>query len=308
MGGPSPEHDISLATGSLIARHIDRSKYDVREVSIPKDAKWEVPNNIDVAFIAMHGEYGEDGTIQALLETVNVPYTGSGVAASALAMDKVKSAELFRARGMSVPDYLSVEYAEWKIVPYKTVGAVRRFGYPAIVKPVDCGSSVGVTVVQATAQLADALTTAFSFSPRVMIQKYISGHEVTCGILDEGGQTKPVALPPTQIIQRQAKFFDYSAKYTQGATEEITPPRLPLTTIQKIQETALAAHRALGCSGMSRTDMIVADDDIYVLETNTIPGMTATSLYPQAAAVAGIPFTQLLNKLIQEAITRKRHA
>jgi D-alanine-D-alanine ligase len=295
MGGPSPEYDVSLATGKVVSDALDRSKYDVQEIVIPKDGNWQVPHNIDVAFIAMHGAYGEDGTVQQLLEDHGIAYTGSGVAASSLAMDKVRSSELFTQHGLLVPDYLVVGRED-------TRPASQPFGYPVVVKPTSSGSSVGVTIVKEEKDLSDALAFAFLHGDRVMIQKHISGTEVTCGILDEG---TPIALPPTEIVPKGAQFFDYGAKYTPGASEEITPARFSMDVLYKIQTAALKAHEALGCSHLSRTDMIVTGGDVYVLETNTIPGMTKTSLFPQAAAVAGIPFPELLDRLIEVAIKEK---
>jgi D-alanine-D-alanine ligase len=243
----------------------------------------------DVVFIAMHGKYGEDGTVQGFLELTGIPYTGSGVLASALAMDKIKSNELFVAHGLKIP-------AQYN----------KKISFPCVVKPAQGGSSVGVTIVKKKAGLKKAMEVALSFDSVVLIQQYVPGIEVTCAVLDEGGDAEPIALPPTQIIPREAEFFDYHAKYTPGATEEITPPRLPAQIIKKIQQTAVSAHQILGCFGMSRTDMIVAGDDIFVLETNTIPGMTETSLYPQAAAAIGISFPELLDKIIQSAMNRKQ--
>lgn len=291
MGGPSAEHDVSLATGRVISAALDRSRYEVSEIRIPKSGEWTVPTDVDVAFIAMHGAYGEDGTVQQLLEDHGIPYTGSGVAASRLAMDKIRSSELFSGGGLLVPEFVGISLG-------KTL-ASSPFGYPVVVKPSSSGSSVGVTIVRNEEQFPAAIAVAYAHGDHVMVQKYVQGIEVTCGVLDVEA---PVALPPTQIIPRGSQFFDYGAKYTPGASEEVTPARLPEHMIRHIQETALAAHAILGCSHLSRTDMIVAGENVYVLETNTIPGMTETSLFPQAAAVAGVPFPRLLNWLISAAL------
>lgn len=299
-GGPSPEHEVSLKTGQVIAAALDKNKYNVKSLNLPKagiifsdiDLK-----DIEVVFIAMHGKFGEDGTIQGFLELAGVPYTGSGVLASALAMDKLKSAELFSFHGLGAPKYFGFSKKDMENAQEEIKNI---FSLPFVVKPRSCGSSVGITIVKKFADFERAALFAFDYDDFALAQEYISGTEVTCAILDEGNGA-PIALPPTQIIPKAAEFFDYDAKYTAGATEEITPPRLPAEIIKKIQDNALLAHKILGCAGLSRTDMIVRGDEIFILETNTIPGMTETSLYPQAASAVGISFPELLDKIIQAA-------
>ena len=323
MGGPSQEYEVSLKTGKMILNALDKEKYNVTPVVIGKDGKWLLPQQenplpggrvledmksggLDLAFIAMHGTYGEDGTIQGFLEAANVPYTGSGILASALAMDKIKSSEIFSFHKIEIPDFLSFSFKDWKKDAEKILADVQEhIGFPCIIKPACCGSSFGISLVKEKNYLKEAMESAFSCSEKILAQKFIVGHEVTCAILDEGGDTEPVALPPTQIIPKAASFFDFGAKYAVSATEEVTPPRLPKEIIKRIQEIALSAHGILGCSGMSRTDMIVTDGEIYVLETNTIPGMTETSLYPQAAKAVGIAFGELLDKIIKSGLNKK---
>ncbi|MBI4120239.1 MAG: D-alanine--D-alanine ligase [Parcubacteria group bacterium] len=340
IGGPSAEHDVSLATGRVILNALDKTKYNLTPVTISKDGKWLLPpadkkfltgnrnkeekslvaletgnaidklkteRGADVVFIAMHGTYGEDGTVQGFLELVGVPYTGSGVLASALAMDKLKSSELLAFHGLKVPKYINFSNKQWNTDRNKIAAEIsEKISLPCVIKPSNCGSSVGITIVRKIDDLENAVHLAFSYDNTVLAQEYISGAEITCGVLDESGGKEPIALPPTQIIPKKSTFFDYQAKYTPGATEEITPPRLPKNIIKDIQVTALKAHEILGCSGMSRTDMIVSGNNIFVLETNTIPGMTETSLYPQAAAAVGISFPELLDKIIQSAISKKQ--
>ncbi len=314
-GGPSPEHEVSLNTGKVIAAALDRNKYNVECLILPKagiifsDINLK---NIDVVFVAMHGKFGEDGTIQGFLELAGIPYTGSGVLASALAMDKGKSAELFSFHGLQVPKCFSFSKNDWetgrkeiiKKIPHLTSPLEYQEGgktpAPLVIKPQTCGSSVGISIVKKIDDLDRAIKFAFDYDKNIMVQEYISGTEVTCAILDEGNGAL-LALPPTQIIPKTAEFFDYEAKYTTGATEEITPPRLSAEIIKKIQDNALLAHKVLGCAGMSRTDMIIRGDDIFILETNTIPGMTETSLYPQAAKAIGLSFADLLDKIIRAA-------
>lgn len=264
-------------------------------------------NEESVAFIAMHGPYGEDGTIQGLLELAGIPYTGSGVLASALAMDKVVSADVFRQQGLRVPPYVAFTHADWTKRRGALHARISRLGWPLVVKPRNLGSSVGITIVSKPSALAAAVRRAAAHSPQLMAQQYIRGKELTCGVIDQGIPGTEMALQPTEIIPKTSAFFDYRAKYTAGASEEITPPRLPKPMIGKIQETALTAHRALGCSGMSRTDMILKDGKLYVLEVNTIPGMTETSLLPQAANACGISFPQLLERIILAALNRHRY-
>ncbi len=339
MGGPSSEYEVSLATGRKILSALDPEKYLIQPVVITKERKWLIPppeafllqsgesragstalvpreesqaltemrsGHVDVAFIAMHGEFGEDGTVQGLLESVGVPYTGSGVLASALGMDKPRSRVIFRAAGLRVPDSFAFSRQEWGRDPrHIAEHALACFDLPMVAKPANRGSSVGVSIVRQGTDVDPAIAEAFTNSDTAMLERYIAGTEVTCGVLDTDVGTTP--LQPTEIIPKERGFFDYHSKYTPGATEEITPPRLPPETIGRIQQTALVTHRAIGASGMSRTDMILGNDGtLYVLEINTIPGMTETSLLPQAAAAVGISFPKLLDHIIASALRRER--
>lgn len=310
MGGPSSEHDISLETGKMVLRSLARDRYEPFPVVVPKerDPKIKIKNSeTDMAFIAMHGEYGEDGTVQALLEALGVPYTGSGVLASALAMSKPLSSRLLGDCGLSVPDFVTAGRHEFYSMTEKvTAKAARRIGFPAVIKPADRGSSVGLSVARDLAALRAAIARALRHSRRAMIQRYIAGREVTCGVIhDDEAPAGLLALEPTEIIPRERAFFDYYSKYTAGASEEVTPPRMPSEAILYIQKTALAAHRIIGASGMSRTDMILDKDGyLHVLEVNTIPGMTPASLLPQAARASGISFPTLLDKIIAAALRR----
>lgn len=341
MGGPSAEHEVSLETGGVVLDTLDKSKYNALPVTITKNGGWILPARAeglivkkrnkqskekslvplenknaldklanekaaDVVFIAMHGTYGEDGTIQGLLDAAGIPYTGSGVLASALAMDKVRSSKLLAHHRIDVPKFLSFSKTEWfKNGSGIAISVKKKIGLPCVIKPSNCGSSIGITIVKKPNQLSEAIELASQYSPSIIAQEYIAGCEVTCAVLDEGTGKNPLALPPTEIIPKGSKFFDYYAKYTAGASEEITPPHLPKATINKIQQTALKTHQIIGCSGMSRTDMILSNGKIYVLELNTIPGMTQTSLLPQAASAAGIPFPELLDKIINAALNSK---
>lgn len=320
-GGPSPEHEVSLSTGRIVYDALRKNKkYLTEPMVISRDWKWKLGEGrrtktfstsgaigklreADIIFLATHGAYGEDGTIQGLLDFLGVKYTGSGVLASALAMDKIRTIELFSWHGLKVLENIFFRREDWKKESHEISRKVlRKIKLPCVVKPAEAGSSLGVSIVKKTSEIESAAAKALAVGRKIMIEKFIEGKEVTCGVLDEGGGKKPQALPPTEIIPRAAEFFDYEAKYQAGASEEITPARLPKRILGKIQQNALRAHEILGCRGLSRTDMIVSGRDVYVLETNTLPGMTATSLYPQEAKAAGISFSDLLDRLVKAGL------
>jgi D-alanine-D-alanine ligase len=247
-------------------------------------------------FIAMHGAFGEDGRIQALLEWIGVPYSGSGFLSSAMAMDKEISNEFYKKIELRVPHFVVLE----KNLKNKTL----NIKIPVVVKPANGGSSVGISIVKVRSDLPRALTRAFKEGRRIMIQEYIEGREFTCGVLEDK-QGKAFALPPTEIIPKASDFFDYKAKYKIGGSLEITPARLSKALTKNIQAMALKAHNSLGCNGMSRSDFILKGSKFYILETNTIPGMTQTSLLPQAAKVADIDFPTMLDLIIAAGLRRK---
>ncbi len=303
-GGLSSEHEVSLKTSQMIIKNLDAIKYDAQLVIIQKDGKWkfgkEKPIDLgsaitkisrekfDFVFIALHGIFGEDGRIQALLEWLDLPYGGAGVLASALATDKQMANLVYEASGLRVPPYVV-----WKNKKRKTP----HVSFPIVVKPIDGGSSVGISIVKTKKEMPAALKKAFRECRRIMIQKYIKGTEITCGVIEDK-KGHPAALPPTEIIPQTATFFDYRAKYATGGSLEITPARISKKQIKEVQTLALCAHRALGCCGMSRSDFILSGGKFYILETNTIPGMTEASLLPKAASVANIPFPLLLDLII----------
>jgi len=301
-GGISSERDVSIASGNQVYEVLDRDKYEV----IRYDPKTDLPqlvadaDNIDAALIILHGPYGEDGTVQGLLDLLNIPYQGSGVLGSAISMNKLVSKQLYKNAGIPVaPDmtFKSIDMIETRAV-------VDQLGMPLVIKPVTSGSSIGLSIVKSEDALNDALEKAFAEDHEVMIESYIKGVELTGGVI---GNEELQALPIIEIIPgKEFDFFDYTAKYTPGATEEICPARIDEATTQKAQSYAKMAHRALCCKGYSRTDMILADGQLYVLETNTIPGMTPTSLLPQAAQAAGIDFSRLLDKLIELSLEDKK--
>jgi len=304
MGGPSAEYDVSLLSGKNVCSALDKEKYEILPVVINRSGEWQIPveelqKKIDVAFISLHGEFGEDGTVQSILEQAGIVYTGSSPLSSALGMNKIFSALLFKANDLNVPDFMVVNKKD-NPNDLKPI-----FDLPWIVKPANRGSSVGVTIIRKEEDLIPAVQHALSFSRDALIQKYLFGLELTCGVIDDG-RDKITPLIPTEIIPRTSHFFDYSAKYTPRASEEITPPRLTDSMIQLIQKTAVKTHQVIGASGVSRTDMILThhDNNLYILEINTIPGMTSTSLLSQGARAAGISFSELLDKIIQAAFNR----
>lgn len=298
-GGISSEREVSLNSGNQVYEALDKQKYEVLRYDPKTDLQRLVADaaQIDVALVILHGPFGEDGTIQGLLDLLNIPYQGSGVLGSALAMNKRIAKQLYQQAGLPVPAYRVLEASD----PVDPDEIQSRLNLPLVVKPVSAGSSVGMTIVRSDASIQGAVRKAFEFDTAVMLEAYIQGTEVTGGVI--GNERDLEALPLIEIIpDPRYEFFDYEAKYTPGATEEICPARIPDALAEKARSYACRAHRALCCKGYSRTDMILKDDELYVLETNTIPGMTATSLFPQAAAAAGMSFSALLDRLIQLSV------
>jgi D-alanine-D-alanine ligase len=261
--------------------------------------------DVDVVFIALHGPYGEDGTVQGLLELLGIPYTGSGVLASALAMDKLRSRQVLQASGIPVPAWLAVDGTRWPAARAGIAGRIARdLGYPCVVKPNAQGSSIGVTIVRDAAGLDAAVAAALEYGDVVLVEEYLRGTELTCGVLDDPATGAPQALPVIEIVP-QREFFTYEAKYG-GASEEICPARISAAHTAKAQDLALRTHEVLGCEGFSRTDIFLTAGDLIVLETNTIPGLTEGSLIPLAARTAGISYPEMLDRMITAALRRDR--
>ena len=260
----------------------------------------------DVVLILLHGKGGEDGVIQGFLEYGGLCYTGPGVLASALAMDKIRCLRLLASRNFLVPPYVfRLEMPPQPDFSSFIRMAERKFGYPCFVKPAQVGSSVGMSVAKNREELENSLQIARQYDSQILIEEFIQGTEVTCGVVDqvlENGREKRLIFPPTEIVVKGANFFDYQSKYTPGLTEEITPARLPQELIHHLQDTAGDIYQLIGCTGMARIDMIIRQGEIYTLECNTIPGMTPTSLLPQGAAAAGIDFTKLLDIILNHAL------
>ena len=300
-GGISSEREVSLNSGDQVFEALDKDKYNILRYDPKTDLERLIADapRIDAALIILHGPYGEDGTVQGLLDLLRIPYQGSGVLGSAVAMDKVASKHLYEKAGIPTPPYLVLQNGS--DVNLDTCAS--RFGFPMVVKPVAGGSSVGMSIVRSESDFQPALDIAIAEDNTVLVEPYIEGIELTVGVI---GNRDLEAFPVIEIVPDDAhEFFDYEAKYSAGITEEICPARIDAEMTRKAQSYAKLAHRALFCKGYSRTDMILKDRDIYVLETNTIPGMTATSLLPQAAKAAGLNFSQLLDRLIELSLEEK---
>ncbi len=291
-GGRSAEREVSLNTGKACAEALASRGLDVALVDVGLDLPERMRAlGVDVAFLALHGRWGEDGCVQGLLESMGIPYTGSGVLASAMGMDKVVSKLLFRDAGLSVAPY--------RVFPPGRAATVTAadlpFGLPAVVKPSAEGSSVGVHVVKEHAALAAALADAATFKGDLIVERYVKGAEVNVAVLD--GE----ALGAIEIVPSR-EFYDYVAKYTPGSTQYFFPARLPAPVLDRLSRDAVTAYRAVGCAGAARVDFIVAPDGTpYVLEVNTLPGMTATSLVRKIAKGNGISFADLCERLLEGA-------
>ena len=293
-GGWSGERDVSLMSGQAVYQALDKRKYHVRRYD-PRDdlvALIEDKGNIDIAFMLLHGKYGEDGRIQGFLDLLGIPYVGSGVLPSAVALNKPMAKTLYRRAGLTVIEDVMV----YQDQPYSVADIVETLGPRSVVKPVAEGSSLGMTVCGSKEDLQRGIELAFEYDEVVMIERHVEGQEVTCCVL---GTVECETLPLVEIVPNpEFSFFDYHAKYTRGAAREICPARLSAAQTEKACDCALRAHRALGCRDWSRTDMIVQGGTIFILETNTVPGMTENSLVPLAARAAGMTFSQFLDKLI----------
>jgi D-alanine-D-alanine ligase len=298
-GGVSSERKVSLNGGDQVYQALKKDKYDILRYDPATDIKGLIADaaKIDVALIILHGPFGEDGTIQGLLDLLDIPYQGSGVLGSAVAMNKLIAKQLYEKAGLPTPPYLSITSKD----SIDSISVGKRLGWPVVVKPVQAGSSVGISIVRQEEELEPALKNAFRQDDCVLVEGYINGIELTGSVI---GNESLDALPLIEIIPNKAHtFFDYEAKYKAGATQEICPARISDALTEKAQSFAKAAHAALFCMGYSRTDMMLKGDKLFVLETNTIPGMTQTSLFPQAAKKAGLSFSQLLDRLIELGIS-----
>ncbi|MBP9766088.1 MAG: D-alanine--D-alanine ligase [Candidatus Pacebacteria bacterium] len=308
-GGPSSEHDISIQSGKNILKNIDKKKYNVFDIFISKDKKFFIKNdkkgideksfinllkkeNINIVYPVLHGSYGEDGQIQKLLEKSKINFVGSSSKASALAIDKNKSNKVYLKNKILIPKSKIIFKNNFK----------HNLNYPIIVKPIDEGSSVGLFKIQDEKECLNKKGEIFKNHNKMLAQEFISGREFTCGVLEEKfkNNIKSFPLPATEIILTKSKIFDYKTKYTKGAVKEITPANIDESLMEKIQDMALKSHKALGCKSISRTDIILnkSDNKLYVLETNTLPGMTKASLIPQQASSINMDIKKLIDILL----------
>jgi D-alanine-D-alanine ligase len=323
-GGRSSEHEISVASARSVIDALDPDRYDVQTIEIGRDGRWElnsgatralerpvaetlpVPTRdsesrrllgeVDVVLPILHGPFGEDGTVQGLLELAGVPYVGAGVTASALCMDKDLFKSVCRDKGIPVTRSVTLRNGDRPANP---------FGYPVFVKPARLGSSVGITKVASEDELGDAVALARRHDEKVLVEEFVDGVEVECGVL---GNREPIASLPGEIVAHGfggVEWYDYSAKYDEGGMDLIIPPRIPEEAIRRVQEISVDAFIASDCEGMARADCFyTADGEVLVNELNTIPGFTATSVYAKLFEASGVPYQELLDRLIQLALDR----
>jgi D-alanine-D-alanine ligase len=317
-GGRSSEHEISLASARSVLEALDPERYDVVEIGIGRDGRWElVPGTavspaetlpvpyrggplerlgrVDVVLPILHGPFGEDGTVQGLLELAGIPYVGAGVAASALAMDKDLFKKVLRDSGIPVARHHTIRLGD---------DAANPFAYPVFVKPARLGSSVGISKVHDESELDAAVELARRHDEKVLVEELLTGMEVECGVL--GNRVPPpIASLPGRIDTLEHEWYDYASKYDEGGMELVIPPELPAETIELVQRRAVDAFVASECEGMARVDFFVREDgEVVVNELNTIPGFTATSVYAKLFEASGIPYTELLDRLIALALER----
>ena len=297
-GGRSGEREVSLRSGKRVFDSLKKQGFDVYQFDLSDDLIAQLKKKkIDVVYIVLHGKYGEDGTVQGLLEIANIPYTGSKVLASALAMNKLAAKRIFDAVGIPTPRYMEIN-ARTDIAA-QAEKIKRIFPFPLVVKPVSEGSSLGVSIIKKEDDLERTLAKTVKEYKDIFVEEFIKGKEVTVGVIGQGEELQ--ALPVLELVPRK-DFYDFEAKYTSGLTQFILPARLPKPLYEKVQATAIKAHLALGCYGVSRVDVIVSSDHIpYVHEVNSIPGMTEHSDLPAEAAHAGITFDELVVKILASA-------
>ncbi len=316
-GGPSSEYDVSLKTGSTVLRHLSEGPvseiYQPVDILISAEGGWHRDGaersparalaGVDVVFNALHGQFGEDGGIQKILDDLCVPYTGSGAFASAMGMNKVLAKERFAQAGIKTPTHLVIRRSDDLRERYNHV--FHHFLLPFVVKPVSAGSSVGVTIVKKYIDFFDAVEKAFEHSDTVLVEEYIKGREATAAVIDNFRDQRFYALPPVEILPPSSSdFFDYEAKYSDGATaaQEIVPGNFTPFQKKEMEELAIAAHKALGARHYSRTDFIVSPSrGIYVLEINTLPGLTDASILPKSLAAVGAPLGDFFHHIISLA-------
>lgn len=314
-GGPSAEYDVSLRTGASVLDVIDRDYFEPLDVIITRSGEWlqdgrvrypeQLIPAVDVVFIALHGTYGEDGTVQRLIERFGVPYTGSGAYASSLSMHKAYTKEHLKDTGILLPQHYVIQ-KDNALSPHRLAGNIReQFGPHYVIKPIASGSSVGVILVTDTLELGYFITKALTEYDEIIVEKYIQGREVTCGVIERFRDHELYALPVIEIIPpKEALFFSAEVKYT-GATNEVCPASLSFAEKQVIEEATKRVHRELNLRQYSRSDFIQAPDGLYFLEVNTLPGLTPESLFPKALSAVGSSHADFVLHLINDALSIK---
>ena len=316
-GGRSSEHDVSLASAASVRAGLERGGHEVVAVEISRSGAWTCGGEpvaltpgggllgVDVVFPVLHGPFGEDGTVQGLLECLDVPYVGSGVLASAACMDKVVAKELLARAGLPQVDYRAVRHARWSAAPDVVLAELAALGLPVFVKPARLGSSVGIVRVADADSLAEALETAFAHDPLVIVEAAASGLEIECAVL---GNDDPIASEPGEIVLNGGAdgWYDYEAKYTPGGMQLVVPARIPPALASRVRALAIDAFAALGCSGLARADFFVDAESgaVLVNELNTMPGFTETSVYGKLLTASGVPYEDLLDRLVTLAVDR----
>lgn len=303
-GGRSLERQVSLKSGARVQEALERRGHTVIPIDVGNDLMQQLSGAApEVAFVALHGRDGEDGTVQELLEVMAIPYTGSGVSACIRAADKVLAKHAMRDAGIATPDFFA-----FNETAFKELGAAQalpaieqRLQFPIVVKPASQGSALGIKFARTGADLPAALVAAFSYDRKVLLERYVAGRELAVSIIEERGV--PRALPIVEALPQQEDFYDFESRYEIGRTRFVCPADLDGSLAQRAQETALAVYRLLGCSGFGRVDLMMdrAGGELYVLELNPIPGLTGTSLLPQAADAAGIGFDELIDRILGAA-------
>jgi len=289
MGGLSREREISLKTGKAILKALTEKGYTACPIDVDQDiAETLIKKKVEYAFIALHGRFGEDGTIQGMLELMRIPYTGSGVLASALALHKIMAKKIFLCEKIPTPSFEVVQRQEIGKDTLRNIS----LPLPVVIKPAREGSTIGISIVRTQEELVPALKEAGKYDEEILVEKFMTGKEITVGILED------IPLPVIEIVPKSG-FYDYHSKYTKGETQYIIPARIPREKYLYAQEISLKAFQTLGCSGCARVDLMTDEnDDSFVIDVNTMPGMTETSLLPKAANYVGITFEDLVERIL----------
>jgi len=336
FGGRSAEHEISLASALGIMKAINKDKYEILPIGITKEGKWLIPNDpvnaiktgklegepiailveasgsilrlktgkiekLDAVMPVLHGPYGEDGTVQGLLELIGVPYVGSGVCASSLGIDKILTKKLLRSEGLPVVDYMQAKKEDWKHNEEEVVKAIEnKLGYPCFTKPARLGSSVGISKIHSRSEMYAGVELALQYDNKILIERGIDGRELECSVL---GNDDPVASCIGEVISSR-EFYSYKAKYVDDKSKRIIPAEIDEKQTKYIQNLAVRAFIAIGCRGMARVDFFMTSDQVYINEINTIPGFTPISMYPKLWEASGIPYSELIDRLIKLALEK----